>query len=106
RWLARYRMTRSWSVSSAVESPVSRQCQIPSQSASDWQVRCMCDIVRGGLTKNSELAGLLHQQSKRPELFVMFGRAGSVSDGQRCPSLTLPARPETRYTNTGTRLRS
>ena len=32
----------------------------------------------------------------------MIGRAGSVSDGQRCPSLTLPARQKKRYTTTAT----
>ena len=40
--------------------------------------------------------------SRRPELFVMFERAGSVSDGQWCPSLTLPARQKKRYTTTAT----
>ena len=39
--------------------------------------------------------------SRRP-VFVMFGRAGSVSDGQRCPSLTLPARQKKRSTTTAT----
>ena len=34
----------------------------------------------------------------------MFGRAGSVSDGHRCPSLTLPAGQKHLYTTTATGL--